>query len=141
MKRRNMFALCLTVLSGLACGSATAPDKPQPQIGPTSVAVVSGTRVKVHGINYTTDTITVHLHNSGGSGDFYLEFWGAVPPNYAYAVAGKSDVVNVLAGYDESLMYVVPFDVGGVRAQSRPVNTGVYAVSGCYTWNGTGTCP
>lgn len=141
MKRGNMFALCLTFLSyTVACGSSTDPGQKQ-AAGPTSVAVVSGTRVEVHGINYTTDTITVHLHNSGGTGDFYLEFWGAPPPSYQYVVAGRSDAVSVLAGYDESLMYVVPFDVGGVRVQSRAVNTGAYAVSSCYSWNGTGACP
>src|SRR6266542_3087852 len=104
-------------LSLLACSAekATSPSvtatPPAPiDPGPTSVIITAASFVD----QGSSDLVTVALQNDGGTGDFYLEFWGEVIrtspsgcvlqpgqtsfPHPAQVTIGLSQGVNVTAG-------------------------------------------
>jgi hypothetical protein len=131
--------LAIVLAATLACGGEGAtggstvtpppPPPPPPPLGPTSVVLKDASTTRAVNSN---DQVTVHVHNNGGDGSYYLEFW-ALPnsPGGAPRVA-QSDPVNVLAAYDETLVYNMPFSfVQSVKVKSRPVNTALYTQTDC----------
>lgn len=129
-----------------ACSEGTAPDRP------TSVILVSASVVR----EPLSDAVTVALSNEGGSGDFYLEFFGVrltnvpggcrvsapgagCPPGPQILVA-ESNPINVTASYRETLVYDIRDMVSSVRVHSRPTNTAIYSRTSCKVVRSYGAC-
>jgi hypothetical protein len=134
----------LLILAGFAlvagCSESTAPDPPAepppvapPVVGPTNVVILAAFAEYTTGF-VGTDVVSIRLSNKGGTGAFYLEFW-ALPsgPNTTVRRMVESEVVTVLAGYDESLAYSVTGlgRIQSVKVKSRPVNTAVWTQTDC----------
>lgn len=158
MKVICLIAFALTVASGCS-GSATSgpapPPPPPPVVGPTSVVLTQASVVLVEGF---TDRVTVGVRNDGGTGDFYIEFWGEpVPtapsgckvepgqtgpcPHPAQSQIGVAQGANVTLGYAQILAYLIDGTVSSVKVKSRPMNTPIYALTACAKVRDFGTCP
>jgi len=145
-------ALALAACGG--SGGANGITAPPPQ-AQAAVAIVSASAVT--GAGTLVDAVSVSVANAGGSGSYYLEFWGEpirTSPSGCYIQPGQtscphpvqqkigtSQVVSVTAGYAESLSYSVPGTVSSVKVFTQPVNTAVYAETGCAKARDYGACP
>lgn len=94
------------------------------------------------------DDVSLHLHNNGGSGDYYIEFWGQNGKVGGNEKINESKSVTILAGYDESLTYRLNaantgpyYIVATVKVKSRPVNASIYSQSACAAVRFFGICP
>jgi hypothetical protein len=87
--------------------------------------------------------VHLHLHNNGGAGQYYLEFWSLpTSPNGQRRLA-QSGTATVLTGYDESVAFAVGgctlgvdcdhplFALQAVKVKSRAENTAAFTQSDC----------
>lgn len=115
--RRLLAGLIFVVACGGSDNAITAPTPP------ASIVITSA--------SLNAQDVSLHLHNNGGSGDYYLEFWAlAITPNGQPRVSQVAPVA-VLASYDEGLVYRVVSGTVAVKVKSRPTNTAVYIQTDC----------
>ena len=121
---------------GMACAdsSLSAPD-----LGPARVVIESAAAVRS---DVDEVRVSVGIRNAGGAGAFYLEF--ASPssvPNQPGPIT-RSETVEVLAAYRETVIYTVSgtTSVYSVRAYSRPANSASYTRSDCYVIQTSAHC-
>lgn len=110
----------IPLLALCACADPTAP------VVPASVQIVA--------VAYTNPTVTLTLKNAGGDGAFYVEFRGfSNVPNQNSGQTSKTDPVDVLPKYQETLRYTVSaFQVAVVHVYTRSKNSAAYTRTGCY---------
>ncbi|HEY5085773.1 MAG TPA: hypothetical protein VII66_00305 [Gemmatimonadaceae bacterium] len=153
MRRLAILAVALVACGGSGSGSTpTAPYVPPPL--PANISISNAT-LQTTG---TTDVVTLTVANSGGTGNFYLEFWGlpilptcvtngpsnpgGTCPYDGMQKLGDAQTVSVTAGYSQSLSYSVPSsDVAAVKAFTQPQDSAAYSETGCVTVRPYGVCP
>jgi hypothetical protein len=101
-------ALGLTLGCGGSGSDAKAPTGPENPIEPTPANVI------VASASAGPTTITAHLKNTGGPGVYKIEMWG-IPhePNGPDFFFGETEPVEVNAGYDETVTWVMSGRVTG----------------------------
>lgn len=159
MESIRFAALVGALFTVVACGGGgsrgdvstpTAPTAPPPP--PANIAIQSAA-VASEG---SADEVTVKVANTGGSGQFYIEFWGepiSTTPTGCFAqpgqscphppqqLIGTSQTVTVTAGYSEGLVYTVPPTVSTVKVLTQPVNTAIFSQTACSKVRDFGVCP
>jgi len=160
MSRVNSLGtVAVALLALVACGGSGGSDSTPtaPYVPPVPAANISiGAASSYLQANYSTDSVSVALSNSGGSGTFYLDFWGhqisiptgcfvqpgqtSCPPTQGQRLA-SSQTASVTQGYSQSVSYAVPANVTSVRVFTEPVNSEVYILTDCKTVSASGACP
>ena len=146
-----VMALGLFCTVGILVGCAS--EGPSSPPAPASVKLLTASITR----NGIDDRVMVHLKNVGGSGSFYLDFYGerfvsgsgcklepgaTTCPHPVQSSVAFSESVEVTAGYEETLQYnIASASVSSVRVATRPVNTALYSVSSCITVRDYGSCP
>ena len=143
-------ALALAGCGGSSGGaSPTAPYAPPP--APAKMAINYAAATEAPSLANPTDVVSLALSNSGGSGSFYLEFWGRditvptgcfggpCPPSQGQRLA-VSQALVVAAGYSQAVSYTAPAMVTSVRVFTSQNGTD-YVLTDCKTTDASGACP
>jgi hypothetical protein len=125
--------LALLASCGGGGSDVKAPSDPTPPSSPPPVGADAHITVVGAAPASSFGSITVHLQNTGGPGTFKLEFYGLpTSPNGADTLFVATQPVDVAAGYDDSVTYVVRTStsdppVAYVLVYSRTQGSDVYA--------------